>query len=71
MVCSRAATNALATAEEELRRLNDSAFDEAGVDLTQIDMMLILTPAERLSVLYESASSLARLMEHADADPKL
>ena len=53
--------NAAARAEEDLRRLNDAAFDEAGVDLTQIDMMLMLTPAERLSALYETATSLARL----------
>ena len=62
--------NAAATAEEDLRRLNEAAFDEAGVDLTQIDMMLMLTPAERLSTLYETATSLARLMHHADADQK-
>lgn len=42
--------------------------DDAGVDLTQIDMMLAMTPRERLRFLYETASSLARLMPDADAD---
>jgi hypothetical protein len=42
--------------------------DDAGVDLTQIDMMLAMTPLERLRFLYETASSLARLMPDADAD---
>ena len=64
-----AATAQEETAEEELQRLNDAAFDDAGVDLTQIDMMLMLTPEERLKVLYETATSLGRLMDHADADP--
>lgn len=36
--------------------------DEAGVDLTQIDMMLALTPKQRLDMLFATASSLARLM---------
>ncbi len=44
------------------------AFDDAGVDLTQIDMMLRLTPAERLNMLYESARSLSRLMGDADSN---
>ena len=44
---------------------NSTSFD---VDLTQIDIMLALTPRERLRMLYESAASLARLMGHADAD---
>jgi hypothetical protein len=51
-----------ARADAELRSLNAAAFDESGVDLTQIDLMLSLTPRERLVMLYESASSLARLM---------
>ena len=42
--------------------------DEAGVDLTQIDMMLAMTPRERLQFLYETASSLGRLMPDAEAD---
>ena len=55
-------------AEQELERLNDRAFDASGVDLTQIDWMLSLTPLERLSVLYETAASLARLMNDANTD---
>lgn len=55
-------------AEEELERLNQQAFDASGVDLTQIDWMLSLTPLERLSALYETAASLARLMDHAPTD---
>jgi hypothetical protein len=55
-------------AEEELERLNASAFDASGVDVTQIDWMLSLTPLERLSALYETATSLARLLNHADCD---
>lgn len=46
----------------------DGMFDEAGVDLTQIEMMLALTPRQRLEMLFETASSLARLMGHADTD---
>jgi hypothetical protein len=60
--------DAVIRAEEELRRINAAAFDEAGIDLTQIDIMLSLTPRERLSMLYESAASLARLMGDADTD---
>jgi hypothetical protein len=63
--------NAADQAEQYLRRLNQAAFDKSGVDLTQIDMMLALTPEQRLAVLYETAISLARLMVHANADPIL
>ena len=60
--------DAVRSADEELQRLNEAAFDEAGVDLTQIDIMLALTPRERLRMLYESAASLARLMGDANTD---
>lgn len=46
----------------------ESLHDEAGVDLTQIDMMLALTPAERLEWLFITASSLARLMPAEDTE---
>ena len=59
---------ALDCVDQELQSLNEAAFDEAGVDLTQIDMMLALSPRERLRMLYESAGSLARLMGDADTD---
>jgi hypothetical protein len=55
-------------AERELREISERAFDAAGVDLTQIDLMLAMTPRERLEALYEAARSLARLMPDADAD---
>lgn len=55
-------------AERELTAMNAAAHDDAGVDITQIDMMLDLSPAERLEMLYETASSLSRLMTHADPD---
>jgi hypothetical protein len=42
--------------------------DDAGVDLTQIDLMLAMTPRQRLDALYTTASSLARLMRDADRD---
>jgi hypothetical protein len=45
-----------------------STHDAAGVDLTQIDMMLALTPRERLRFLYVTALSLGRLMPDGDAD---
>ena len=51
------------TADEELRRSEEAAYDEAGVDVTQIDMLLSMTPRERLAYLYETATSLARLMK--------
>ena len=54
--------------DEEIQARHERAFDAAGVDLTQIDWMLSLTPRERLLVLYETARSLARLMPDADAD---
>jgi hypothetical protein len=54
--------------DEELERLNREAFDEAGVDVTQIDFLLSMTPRERLETLYQSALSLARLMENAETD---
>jgi hypothetical protein len=53
--------------DEEPQDLGE-LHDEAGVDLTQIDMMLALTPAERLEALFVTASSLARLMPDDDAD---
>ena len=56
------------SADQEIERLNASAFDASGVDLTQIDWMLALTPLERLSALYETAASLARLMNHGRTD---
>ena len=55
-------------ADQEIEALNQKAFDAAGVDLTQIDWMLSLTPFERLQVLYETTASLARLMPDADTD---
>jgi hypothetical protein len=55
-------------AEKEIDRLNAKSFDSAGVDLTQIDWMLSLTPRERLRVLYETATSLSRLMGNASSD---
>jgi hypothetical protein len=45
-----------------------STHDAAGVDLTQIDMMLALTPRERLRFLYVTAFSLGRLMPNVDTD---
>jgi hypothetical protein len=57
--------------DDELDALNAGAFDEAGVDLTQIDMMLALEPAERLAMLYQTALSLSRLMNDADADARV
>jgi hypothetical protein len=58
----------LTAADQEIEALNQKAFDAAGVDLTQIDWMLSLTPFERLQVLYETTASLARLMPDADTD---
>ncbi|MCA9623697.1 MAG: hypothetical protein KC731_31965 [Myxococcales bacterium] len=57
------------TADAELEAHVAAAHDEAGVDLSQVDAMLALTPAERLAVLYETATSLGRLMPHDDSDP--
>ena len=54
-------------AEKEIERLNAKSFDSAGVDLTQIDWMLSLTPRERLQALYETAASLSRLAGNASA----
>lgn len=53
--------------EQELQDLAQ-LHDEAGVDLSQIDMMLALTPRERLAALFVTASSLARLMPNDSAD---
>ena len=69
MVPSGEVSDTAKRADEEIRKLNERAFDESGVDLTQIDTMLSLTPTERLAVLYETASSLSRLMTDADTDP--
>jgi hypothetical protein len=49
---------------QDLRKLHD----EAVVDIRQIDMMLALTPAERLEWLFVTASSLAHLVPDDDAD---
>ncbi len=56
-------------ADAELEAMNARAYDDAGVDVTQIDLMLALSPAERLAMLYGTALSLARLTGDADADP--
>ena len=64
-------TTAPPDADEELERLNADAYDEAGVDVTQIDAMLAMSPAERLRTLYETASSLSRMIPDADPDPLL
>ena len=58
----------LTAADQEIETLNENAFDAAGVDLTQIDWMLSLTPFERLQVLYGTAASLARLIPDADTN---
>jgi ATP-dependent helicase YprA (DUF1998 family) len=58
-------------AETELAAHAAKAHDAAGVDVSQIDAMLALSPAERLQMLYETASSLARLIPNADADSLL
>jgi hypothetical protein len=58
-------------ADQELEAMNARAYDEAGVDVTQIDAMLALSPAERLVMLYETALSLSRLMSDADADARV
>ncbi len=55
-------------AERELDAINAGAHDDAGVDITQIDIMLALSPAERLEMLYQTASSLSRLMTDAHSD---
>ena len=57
--------------DDELARdpkMQDQVYDAAGVDLTQIDMMLLMTPRQRLEALFVTASSLARLMRDANAD---
>jgi hypothetical protein len=54
--------------EAELAHHSDVAFDEAGVDVTQVDLLLAMTPRERLKMLYDTAFSLARLMRNANAD---
>ncbi|MEM1033427.1 MAG: hypothetical protein AAF928_02255 [Myxococcota bacterium] len=56
-------------ASEELARHMTASHDEAGVDLSQIDAMLALSPRERLRCLFETARSLARLVPTDDADP--
>ena len=56
------------TVPADLDASQDAAYDDSGVDLTQIDMMLAMTPRERLRFLYETASSLGRLMPDADTD---
>ncbi len=55
-------------ADDQIRELNAGAFDEEGVDVTQIDLMLKLSPRERLSMLYETALSLGRMMRDDDSD---
>jgi hypothetical protein len=41
----------------------DSAYSEAGVDLTMIRWMLSLTPAERLEVLQAAVNSILEMRE--------
>ena len=45
-----------------------AAYDEQGVDVTQIDRMLSLTPAERLAVLDRERRSIAQLSGDAPRD---
>ena len=49
-------------------KIEERVHDDASVDLTQIDMMLSMTPRQRLETLYHTASSLARLMPDVEAD---
>lgn len=44
------------------------AYDEHGVDITQIDRMLSLTPTDRLAVLDGERRSIARLLSDAPRD---
>ena len=48
-------------------RMGEAAFDDDGVDLTLIDWMLALTPADRLAVLQGFARTLLEL-RHDDPD---
>lgn len=61
----------LSGADRELEAMNARAFDSAGIDVTLIDAMLDLSPAERLFMLYETALSLSRLTTDADANALL
>jgi hypothetical protein len=45
-----------------------AAYDERGVDVTQIDEMLKLSPRERLQVLDEQRRSILKLRRHAPRD---
>lgn len=62
--------------ESALRRESDAflaaavsgAYDEHGVDITQIDRMLSLTPTDRLAVLDGERRSIARLLSDAPRD---
>lgn len=44
------------------------AYNERGVDVTQIDRMLLLTPTDRLTVLDGERRSIARLLSDAPRD---
>jgi len=54
--------------EAQIRRAADLAYDERGVDVTQIDWMLSLSPLERLHVLDAQRRSIARLVGHVPRD---
>ena len=52
----------------ELDRRSAALCDESGVDISQIDRMLSLTPRERLTTLAEYTKSIARFSPHAPRD---
>jgi hypothetical protein len=54
--------------EAQIRATTDGAYDERGVDVTQIDRMLSLSPLERLQALDAQRRSIARLVGHGPRD---
>jgi hypothetical protein len=50
----------------DIEQIQKDLHDAAGIDVSQIDRMLALTPRERLAVLETSADSLCRVMRRAE-----
>jgi hypothetical protein len=54
--------------EALIRATTDAAYDRRGVDITQIDRMLSLSPLERLQALDAQRRSIARLVGDVPRD---
>jgi hypothetical protein len=54
--------------DPEIEAYQAAAFDDEGVDLSLVDFMFSLSPAQRLEAMYRHALSIARLLPRERPD---